>query len=317
MTGPAATRFAQINLQNLPRPAAIDPYSFDAILAARQQYFLGVWATQVASNPSLPTYNVTSLESNPGFWLQSVDTYREGLVRARVNEAVLATSLAYAEGDDLDVVAANSSTLRQSGEGDDSLRARAQLAFEALSFGGSYGGYDYMAWSAAPVDIAQVVTYGHEVPGVPLGEVRIVLLGAQASGAVPPAAIAAVKAAFPRSLRKVNDNINIVTAKLVNYAIDATLLLAPGADGPTVQAAQWTQAAAYASARRMIAAPVDFGGVMAAIGANASGLVQGVVMRQPFAGTIDLANPPVIGGGPFDAPICTSISLRYSQGASA
>jgi len=312
----AATRFAQINLQNLPRPAAIDGYTFDAILAARQQYFLGVWAAQVASNPSLPTYNVANLKSNPGFWLQSVDTYREGLVRARVNEAVLATSLAFAREDDLDVIAANSSTERAPGEGDESLRARAQLAFEALSIGGSYGGYDYMAWSAAPVDIAQAATYGHEVAGVALGEVRIVLLGTAATGAVPPSALKAVKEAFPRNLRKTNDNINIVTANLVDYSIDATLLLAPGADAAAVQAAQWTQAAAYASARRMIAAPVDFGGVMAAIGANASGLVQGVVMRQPFSGTIDLANPPAIGGGPFDAPICTSISLSYSQGAS-
>ncbi len=317
MSAPAATRFAQINLSNLPQPAAVQTYSFDAILAARQAYFLKVWAEWVANNPSLPTYNVTRLESNPGFWLQSVDTYREGLVLERINEAVLATSLAYAEGDDLTVRAADFSTERQSGEGDPSLRARAQLAFEALSIGGSYGGYDYMAWSAAPVDIAQVVTYGHEVASVPLGEVRVVLLGAQASGAVPPSAIAAVRATFPRNLRKVNDKINVVTANLVNYAIDATLLLAPGADGPTVQAAQWTQAAAYASARRMIAAPVDFGGVMAAIGANASGLVQGVVMRQPFAGTVDLSNPPVIGGGPFDAPICTSISLQFSQGSSA
>ncbi len=300
------------NLSLLPAPAALEAWTFDAILAARFATFLTYWQAAVAADPTLPTYTVQTLTSTPGSMLQMTDTYREGLVRQRINEAVLATSLAFAVGSDLDVVAANYATTRVAGETDASLRQRAQLAWEYLSRGGSYGGYAYEARTSAPVDIAQAVVYGHETPGVALGEVRIVLLGAGATGAVPLTALAAAKAAInTRATRKVNDWINIVPATLIQYQISATLILAPGADGPTVQAAQWARAQAYASACQSIGAAVDLGGVMAAVGYNAQGLVQGVTLRQPFSGAVNLSSPPQIAGSPFEAPICSSVNLDW------
>ncbi|QGM46740.1 baseplate J/gp47 family protein [Methylocystis heyeri] len=311
------SRFQTINLANLPAPTALENWTFDAIIAARFQQFLIYWQQAVVQDPSLPTYDVTSLTSNPGSMLQFTDAYREGLVRQRVNEAVLATMLAKAVGTDLDQLAANVGTARASGESDDSLRTRAQLAWENLSKGGSYGGYQYQALSAAPADLAQAAVYGHEVPGVALGEVRIVLLGAHASGAVPAAALAAVKAQFlgaaGRADRKVNDLINVVPAELLQYQIKANLLLGQGADGPSVQAAQWAAAAAYASAVQTIGGEVTLGGLMAAIGYNNQpGLVKGVELFLPFSGAIDMNNPPSIGGAPFSAPVCTAINITWS-----
>ncbi len=309
------SRFQAINLANLPQPAAIEQWTFDAIVAARFATFLQYWATAVEADPTLPTYNVQSLTSNPGSFLQFTDAFREGLVRQRVNEAVLATSLAFAVGDDLTVIAANFMTARAPGELDPSLRARAQLAWEALSIGGSYGGYAYMARTAAPTDIVDVEVYGHEVPGVALGEVRIVCLGSGANGAVPIAALNAARAAVSaRADRKVNDLIHVVPAQLTLYQVAATLILAPGADAAAVQAAQFAATAAYTSAVALVGGSLTLGGLLAAIGYNASGLVQGVEITQPFSGAIDLANAPQIGGGPFQAPICTSIQL-LTQGA--
>jgi phage-related baseplate assembly protein len=309
-----SARFDAVNLAALPAPAAVQVWSFTAILAARQQYFLGtVWPAQQAINPALPTYNVQSLESNPGFWLQSVDTYREGLVLQRINEAVLATSLAYATGDDLTVVAADYKTLRQPGESDAALQARAQLAWENLSIGGSYGGYQYQALSAAPQDIADVAVYGYDdALGVLPGEVRIVVLGASGNGVTPQTLLNAVMARVnQRATRKVNDRITVVAANVVPYTVDATLIVPHGADGATVQAAQLTALTAYLAARQVIGGSVTYASVMGALGSDSPNLVADVIMRAPWNLLATPTPPAPIGGGPFDAPICTGVRLLW------
>jgi phage-related baseplate assembly protein len=309
-----SARFDAVNLAALPAPAALDNWTFAAILQARQQYFLGtVWPGLQAANPSLPTYNVQGLESNPGFSLQSVDAYREGLVRTRVNEAVLATTLAYAAGDDLTVLAANVATMRQSGESDASLRQRAQLAWENLSIGGSYGGYRYLALSAAPQDIADVAVYGtNDAAGVAPGEVRIVVLGATANGQTSDALLAAVRAKVsPRSLRKVNDNVVVVAANVVNFTVDATLIVPHGADGAVVQAAKLSALNAYLATRQVIGGGVTYGSVMGALGSDSPNLVVDVQLTAPWNLAANPAPPAPIGGGPFDAPICSGVRLLW------
>jgi phage-related baseplate assembly protein len=307
-----SARFDRVNLSLLAPPAALEAWSFEAILDARFEKFLDYWARERANNPNLPQYDVTSLHGNPGAWHQRADAYREGLVRQRVNEAVLATSLAFAIRGDLDVVAANYQTPRAVGESDDSLRLRAQLAWEALSRGGSYGGYEYDARSAAPADIADVAVHGHEVAGVSRGEVRIVVLGAAANGAAATSVLSRVRERVaPRHLRKVNDRVTIVAADIRPYAIDATLVIPRGADGATVRAAQYDRALAYAASRQKIGAPVTFAGVMAALGHDDAHLVLDIEMRAPWAG----GTRAPIGGGPFEAPVCASIHLDWRVAA--
>jgi phage-related baseplate assembly protein len=307
-----SARFDRVNLAAVPSPAALESWSFDAILEARLQRFLTYWQAEQAKDPSLPTYDVTRLVGNPGSFHQRVDAFREGLVRQRINEAVLATSLAFARGADLDVRAADYGCVRAAGETDESLRLRAQLAWEALSRGGSYGGYEYDARSAAPADIADVAVYGHEVDGVARGEVRIVVLGASGLGVTPPQVLTLVRnRVSPRHLRKVNDLVTVVAAEIALYEIDATLVVPKGADGATVRDAQFVRAQAYAASRQKIGAPVTFGGVMAAIGHDDAGVVVDVEMRKPWSGAQDLSHVPVIGGGPFQAPVCKGIKLEW------
>ncbi|MBG0809848.1 baseplate J/gp47 family protein [Methylosinus sp. H3A] len=311
-----SARFDRVDLSAIAAPAALEAWSFDAILDARFQKFLEYWQAERVKNPSLPLYDVTALVGNPGAWHQRVDTFREGLLRQRVNEAVLATSLAFAEETDLDVVAANYGCVRASGESDTSLRLRAQLAWEALSRGGSYGGYEFDARSAAPADIADVAIYGHEVDGVARGEVRIVVLGVNSSGVTPEAVLKLVRnRVSPRNVRKVNDYVNVVAATIAPYEIDATIVVPHGADGDTVRDAQFVRAKAYAESRRKIGAPVTFGGVMAAIGHDDAGVVVDVEMRAPWAGAQNLSSVPAIGGGPLQAPVCTGVKLYWRTAA--
>ncbi len=297
------TRFLPVDMSSLPAPAAIQALSFEAILDARMAYFQQLWAAAQVTDPTLPNYDAGALESDPVKMLQETDAYRETLVDARINSAVLATSLAYATGNDLTVIGATFETPRQPGEQDGPYRARVQLSFENLSIGGSYGGYRYQALNTAPVQLADVAVYGAEVAGVAPGEVRIVCLGAGASGVPAPGVLASVKAALTsRSLRKVNDQINVVAANLVPYSVDATIPLR----GPnSVAAATALQTAtvnllAYAASRMMISAMVTPFGVGAALSMNSTNRADDVVVRSPSANA---------GGGPFDVPIMTGYRI--------
>lgn len=310
-----ARRFDVVDIAAVATPAALEAWTFDAILDARFSTFLTYWAQAVAADPTLPMYDVTKLRGNPVGFTQRVDAFREGLLRQRVNEAVLATFLLFAVGADLDARAAEYNTFRAPGESDASLRLRALLAWENLSIGGSYGGYEYQARSVAPSEILDCAVFGHEAPGVPKGEVRIVVLGAGGRGVASPTLLAKVDQRFNgpdrRSVVKVNDKVVVVAANVPSYAIDATLVIPRGADPQVVLDAQRASAAQYAAYRHRIGGFVDAPGILDAIGSDNPRVVQSVKLRAPFTGPVDLSNPPKIGGGPYDAPYCSSISLDW------
>lgn len=300
-----------LDLSLLPRPASIEAISFDAVLDARMADLVARFTAAGV------TYDVDMLESDPGKILQEVDAFREVLVRQRIDDAIDATSLAYAVGTDLDVRAADFDTRRAAGEIDPSLRRRAQLAYENLSKGGSYGGYEYQARAVSPVEIADCVVYGHEVDAVPKGEVRIALLGVNGSGVASDDLIGRVAVRFAgRGDRKVNDRVNVVSADIAGYAIDATLVLRRGAqprpDPAPVRDAQYVQVLAYAASRRAIGAIVTYPGLAAALGGGQSAsYIADVEIHSPFAGVEPIASVPPIGGGPFEAPVCTGVTLDY------
>ena len=297
------SRFDTLDLSQLPAPSAVQALSFEAILDARMQDFLSRWNAARRVNPVLPAYDVAALETDPAKILQEVDAYRETLVQARINDAVLATSLAYAQGADLDVIAANYQTQRGIGESDSALRHRAQLAFENLSIGGSYGGYAYRALSVAPSQVSDVAVYGHEVLGVAKGEVRIVCLGTNANGAIDPAILALIQTKLSaRDVCKVNDLMTVVSATPVPYAVIAKLTLLRGSDAATVVAAQTARLAAYIASRRVIGAFVSPASLDAALGSDSQNYVLDVTLTSPIAR---------IGGRPFDVPVCTSVNVTW------
>jgi phage-related baseplate assembly protein len=297
------SQFNTLDLSQLPAPNAIEPLNFEAILDARMQKFLNIWNLARVADLTLPAYDVRTLETDPAKILQEVDAYRETLIRARINDAVLATSLAYAKGADLDVIAANYQTSRGLGETDTALRHRAQLAFENLSIGGSYGGYAYRALSVAPAQIADVAIYGHEIAGVAKGEVRVVCLGATNDGSTDPALLALIKDKLSaRDVRKVNDNITVMAATPVPYLVSAKLILLRGSDAASVVAAQSARLAAYIASRRVIGAFISPAGIDAALGSDTQSYVLDVNLVSPIT---------KLGGGAFDVPVCTGMTITW------
>lgn len=295
--------YQTINLAALPTPSAIQVWSFSAILdAMKADAVARLTAAGVA-------YNVETLSGNPMNFILSAGAYREGLVLQRINDAVASTFLASAtQYDDVVLRAAEVNITPASGETVASLKNRAQLAWEALSIGGTYGRYKSNALGADPINLADVAVYGAEVPPVPAGQVWIVCLGASTSGAPSSDTLAAVyQACAPRSLRPVNDQVVVKSANPVAWSVDATLILADGADPATVVAAQTAALEAFAASRRLIGATVSPDNVAAVLGYNAGGLVYDVVVRSPAAR---------IGGGAFDAPIYTGARVVWQARAS-
>lgn len=309
------SRFDQVDYSKLALPDAIENWEFDAILDARMQRYLAEWDAARELDPSLPPYDVEMMETDPAKRLQRTDAYREGLVRQRINDAVRATYLASADQwNDVVARAAEYLTAPATGETMESLRKRAQLAWENLSIGGSYGGYAYQALSVAPADIADVAVWGYEVsrpelfgakaiPDFPKGEVRVALLGAGGQGAVAAGLIARVQAALSdRSRRKVNDQINVVQATLRPYVVAGEIVVKRGSAPEDIVAKARARAFAYGASTRLIGVEATTGGYLAALMAAEPGLVVDASLTSP-------AGP--VGGGPCEAPILTGVTVSW------
>lgn len=307
-------RFDSVDYSRLAAPDAIEAWAHQAILDARMVDYVARWTAARAEDPSLPVYDVGAQETDPIKINQEADAYREGLIRQRINDAVRATYLASAHKNDLSARAAEYLTARALGETDESLRARAQLAWENLSIGGSYGGYAYQARSVAPADIADVAVWGYEVASpdlfgdhailsFPKGEVRIVILGETDTGAPAAGLVARVQAALSdRARRKVNDNINVVAATLRPHIVDGTLVLRRGAVPQDMIAAARERALIYGGMARLVGVEATRGGYLAALMADQPGLVVDVDLRAPEG---------PVGGGPCEAPILTGVHLDW------
>lgn len=137
------------DLQTLPAPQVVQVLSFEAILAETK--------ADLAERlrPHLPSVDdILALESEPLVKLMEAFAYRELLFRARVNDAARAHLLAFAQGSDLDQLAALFGVVRMAGEDDERLRARLQRRIAALGAQGTREHYEFHAMTASPLVVA-------------------------------------------------------------------------------------------------------------------------------------------------------------------
>lgn len=144
-----------VDLSQLPEPAIIAEPDFEAILADTS-------VMMIASYPAEQREAVSAaleLESEPLNVIAQTMSFREMLLRQRVNEGARACMLSHS-ATDLDNLAGNMNTKRlvitpatdttdAVMESDTSLRLRAQRAYDGLSVAGPSGAYEYFARSAS------------------------------------------------------------------------------------------------------------------------------------------------------------------------
>lgn len=295
--------FTPIDLSQLPAPDVVQQIDFEQILAERKAYAISLWPADEQAEIA----GRLALESEPITKLLEENAYREMVWRQRVNEASLASMLAYAKGSDLDQIAGNFNVQRLViqvanlsaippvplvMESDDALRERAQMAFEGLSTAGPRNAYIFHARSAA----GQVADASAESPTPAVAVVTI--QSTEANGLASAALLDQVREYLnDLDRRPVGDRLIVQSAQPLAFQIKATLFLqSQGPEAEPILAAAEQKIWAYVNQRRRLGMQVSESAVHAALH------VEGV--RK-----VVLQNWVDINATTAQAPYCTDIDL--------
>lgn len=288
--------FTAVDLSRLPFPAVVEPLDFETIFAAMRADLLLRY----------PAFSAL-LESDPAYKLLEVAAYRELILRQRINDAAKAVTLAYAVGSDLDQIAARYNVARllitpanpsalppvpAVYESDTDLRRRVQLAFEGLSTAGPVGAYLFHTLGAD----GDVLDASVESPTP--GLVVVSVLARSGDGTASAALQAAVDAALnAESVRPLTDQVQVRSATIVPFAVEALLTLYPGPDAAVVLADAQARLNAYTAANHRLGRDITRAGLIAAL---CTAGVQNVALATP-ATDIEIT--------PAQAPWCTGTSV--------
>ena len=268
-----------IDLSQLPAPQVVEALDYETILAAMLADF-------VARDPEFSAL----VESDPAYRILEVSAYRELLIRQRVNDAARAVMLPYAQGADLDNLAALydvSRLLIDAGdpdavppiaatyESDAALRRRAQLAPEAITTAGSTGSYVFHGLSASP--LVKDVAIASPVPG----QVQVTVLSTESDGTPDQALLDAVDAALnAETVRPLTDQVAVQAASITTYTIGASLYVYPGPDAEIVRQAAQDAVTQYTTDHHALGHDITLSGLYAAL--HRPG-VQRVELAEPVA----------------------------------
>ena len=225
---------SSLDLSALPAPQVLEDLDFETIfqedLATFRSHMGGNWDAL--------------LESDPVTKLLEVGAYRKLLNRARVNDAAKALLLAYAQGTDLDQLAANVRLERlvvQAGnpdtvpptpevlEEDDALRERVQLVYEGLTTAGPRNSYILHARNAS----GQVADATAQSPSPAV--VVVTVLALEGNGMAAADLLETVRARLnDDDVRPVADRLTVQSAEILPYRIDAVVHMS--GSGPEIEA---------------------------------------------------------------------------------
>lgn len=294
-----------VDLSALPPPAIIEDISFDAILAERKAWFIA----QYPPDQQDAVRRTVALESEPVTKLLRESSYRETILRQRINEAALAVMLPYARGDDLRVLAANLNTeikiIQQADdtvtppvpeitESDDELRARAQQAYEGLSVAGPTGAYEWHA-AAADARVQDVKAISPEPC-----DIVVYVMARDGDGSAPEDLLQTVyRALSDKDTRPAGDRVSVQSVQPVPYAITALLYLSQGPEVELVLDAATVSLQQYITRQRRIGKSVRLSAIYAALHVEG---VRRVALEDPLADI--LLTDGQVGH-------CTDFDIRY------
>ena len=277
-----AGAFTAVDLSKLPFPNAVEALDFETILAA-------MIADLQARDPSFTAL----VESDPAYKVMEVCAFRELLLRQRVNEAIKAVTLAYADKADLDQIAARYNVQRlvitpaddttvpptpAVMESDDALRRRVQLSFEGFSTAGPEGAYIFHSLGAD----ARVLDASAFSP-LP-GQVEVAVLSNIGDGTAPTDLLDVVNATLSADdVRPLTDQVLVKSAEILNYSVEATLTLYPGPDSAVVVATAQAALDEYTENSHRLGRDVTLSGLYAALHQEG---VQNVTLTAPLASVV-------------------------------
>lgn len=248
-----------VDLSRLPAPIAIETLDFETILDER-----------IADlRARLPEFDAL-LESDPAFKLQEVDTYRELILRARINDATRSVMLAFAGGADLDQLAAFYGITRlvigeASGavpvqlEEDAALRRRILLAPEAFAGAGSRDAWAFHALSADPRVLNADIW--SPLPGA----VTVAVQSRDEDGLASAELLDIVRTQLNRpDIKPLTDTVNVRSVVNIDYAMSIQAFILPGPSPELVRAEVAASLRRMADARRTPGRDVPRSAIVAA-----------------------------------------------------
>ncbi len=295
--------FTAIDLSQLPAPQVVEQIDYEQILAERKAYAISLWPAEEQAEIA----GRLDMESEPLTKLLEENAYREMVWRQRVNEASVANMLALAKGTDLENLAANYNVKRliiqkanpsavppipKLMEGDDSLRERAQMAWEGLSTAGPRNSYIFHARSAD----GQVADATAESPFP--AEAVVTVQSTLDDGRAPPALLATVKTYLSDDDRRpVTDRLTVQSAEIINYQVKARIFpLTAGPESELILKAAEASLLKFVHQRRRLGLEVSESIVHAYLH------VEGV-RKVVLEGWVDIVATQ------YQAPYCTLIDL--------
>jgi phage-related baseplate assembly protein len=301
------TTFTPINLAALPAPQVVEQIDYEQILAARKAYAISLWPADQQAKVAA----TLALESEPLTKLLQENAYRETLLRQRVNEAALAVLLPFANGPDLDQIAARFNVQRlvitpaspsavppiaAVMEGNDSLRERTQMALEGLSTAGPRNSYIFHARSAD----GRVADASCTSPSP--AEVVVTVQSALGDGTADAELLAIVDAYLSAEDRRpVADRLTVQSAEILEYSVTALLhLKTQGPEAEPIRATAEARLAALVDQRRRLGLEVNTSALDAALH------IEGV-RRVELVGWVDIQATEA------QAPYCTGYSVTVAE----
>lgn len=296
-----------IELSSLAPPDVVETIDFETILASRKEALLAL----VPDDQRAAVNAALALESDPITKLLEENAYREITLRQRVNDAARSVMLAYALGADLDQIGGNFGVERlviDAGdptaippvaatlESDDDYRRRILLSLESYTTAGSEASYRYHALSASGlVADAKAVSPA-------LGQVTVYVLSRTGNGAADDQLLETVAAALNvAEVRPMTDQVTVLSAGIVEYTIEAALIISSGPDADVVRVSALAAAAAYAAEQHRLDADISLSGIYRAL-------------HQPGVERVDLTAPAGnIAVAVGQAPYCTDILLTTGE----
>ncbi|MFW0767216.1 baseplate assembly protein [Trabulsiella odontotermitis] len=280
---------AVIDLSQLPPPQIVDEPDFETLLAERKAEFVALYPVDEQE----AVMRTLSLESEPVTKLLQESSYRELLLRQRINEAALAVMVAYSGDSDLDQLAANNNVKRLTVtpaddeavppvaavmESDESLRMRVPEAFEGLSVAGPTGAYEFHAKSAD----GRVSDASATSPAP--AQVVLTVLSREGDGTAGDDLLDIVSQALnSETIRPIADRLTVRSAEIIPYRVEATIFLYPGPEAEPVMAAAKASLQKYIASQTRLGRDIRRSAIFAALHVEG---VQRVELASPAADVV-------------------------------
>lgn len=302
----SSNTYTAIDLSLLSSPDVVKQIDFETILKEGLEDF---YQRMREVQPDFPDL----LESDPAMKLAEAFAYREITVRQDANNQALSVLLAYSSDNDLDHKAAERNLQRriiseatdkdpEVKESNESLRKRVQLAPEGQTTAGSEGSYIFHGMNA-DIRVKDIYPFAPlDGNNNPTGICNIYVLSTEGDGSASEDLLNIVKDALnAKSIRPLTDRPIIYSASILNYSIQAEILIDQGPDENIILNSCYKAAEEYAKKSHSFNDGISLSGIYQAL-------------HQPGVSRVNLISPV----GNIDTSLgqvafCTGITITRSS----